>query len=153
MDLVLEVGRAVRLGGPGEHVAAAVHASGVLTRYVSLMTHPDLVDHTALRHRIEAESEDAFYGWFAADGSPVGADDGHGDYRFDVAAYGETLRAQWRSDGCVVAETRRDDETRGYVTIRVTVRASLGAVRRAAAEALDGWTLAFAGPPLPGGPD
>ena len=141
VELVLEVGRAVLLGVGDAHEVAAVHGSGALTRYLSLMTHPDLIDHTALRRLIEAESEDAFYAWFAPDGSRAGADDGHGDYRFDVEAYAETLRLQWQTDGCIVAETRRDDETRGYVTVGVVVRLPLGAVRRAAADAVSGWSL------------
>jgi len=139
VQLVLEAGRAVLLDAHADLEGEAVLRSGILDRYIALMTHPALVARTALREAVDAESEADFYGWFDPHGNPASEDAPEAHYRFDVAAFAQSLRDQWRTDGCVLAELRRDDSRRGYVAIQVTVRAPLGAVREV--EALSAWRL------------
>jgi len=119
----------------------AVQRSGILDPYIALMTDPALVAHTALREAVDAESEADFYGWFDRHGNPADEDAPEAHYRFDVAAFSRSLRVQWRTDGCVMAELRRDDSRRGYVAIQVTIRAPLGALREVETGSLFPWRL------------
>jgi len=141
VHLVLESGRTVLLESSPDLEAKVVEASRIIDRYVALMTHPAFLDETPVRHVIDGESDDLFYGWFDDEGNPAPVEGQSAHYRFDVDAYGQSLRSHWRTDGCVVAELRRDDSHRGYVEVKVTVPVSLGSVRRLEVGMFSSWRL------------
>lgn len=141
VQVVLEAGRAVLCDADLDTVGEAVIASGILDQYVTLMTHPLLVAQTTLRQAVEAESEDLFYGWFDAQGKRVDAAASEAHYTFDLAAYGESLRTHWRTDGCIETELRRYDARRGFVEIIASVGLPLGAVRQVRDAGFDAWRI------------